>query len=1005
MVLWVFLHLLLHWESDATTTVPEVMIVRFLAPVLFFLSLGTFLCASGPFESFYQVSFSKNLFVPSDVVAIPTVFKVDSFECCGENSSVQKELQGLLGFIPGSFVRREQFLHGVERIAQKNCFEKGTFRFTHKAEGIDIQLVVEHLWIMRSIKIQGISSGKDEYVRLYEQTSGDPFSLERHEESLKAMRHYLEESGYKSGEIRATLEYDDAAKTVAVRIVIKKGKFFTVSDASCIFFDDPPSPSNFVKTTSRSSRLRPDCALLEPLLSSNERAALEARIKRQVVRKFATKKLFEKTKSDVKKWLMGNGFFDPLITVTETILENKKVFLSVTVVLGKRKKTIFFGNHYFSYSELQKKVADLTSAELFLPSSIAAQELQTDYAKKGFWDARIESAQDGIDKEYFIVKEGGRSSIKKVVIKGAETFDEKWVEREFFRKITHARFFDEELVKQALHECISWYKKQGFWDASIVKEEYVPLEKKILQQVLVVVLNEGARRFLSGIEVHHFSGSYEGLPGEATLKNAKCPIPFSAETIALQRTFLIKKMREQGYLHAHLSYRLEEEEGGSRIIWSCEKGERVVFGKTIARGYTKVPYDRVMKLLVYKEGEVWNKEKIQQSLAALRSLDIFERVSLYPSFKDLSSRERDMILMIKDDDPFEVKLRVGFAQVSRNFYFKKGSTYKAGGSFIWKNPSARADRFAIDVDYNRYEKKINAAYNIPFLGDLPINTVVKVYANKYIQPVYIGSNKPLYQVLQQGFLMGVSKKQGHCDFGLTSGFEWMETNDISFELARAINFKTDLVNKKIPYFFIEPMVYADFLDETLNPTQGFFGLATIKGMFPFKESSYLVKFLAEQGTFIPFDPTVLAIRLRAGHIFRREFNAVMPPERFYLGGPYSLRGYLQDYCPPLGAYSDDNGQVNYVPQGGKTMLNANFELRIPVNKQVVWGAVFQDFGILIEDLVAQGIGSSKPLAATGFGIRYMTPVGPLRFDIGWKWHKDRPEDPSYAWFLIFGNAF
>ncbi len=956
--------------------------MRFLAPVLFFLfSLRTCVGVSESFESFYQTSFNKNIFSSADVSAIPTIFKVDSFECCGEASGLQQELQGLLGFFPGTFVTREQFLHGVERVVQKNCFEKGTFYFIHRDKGTIVRLQAERLWIMRSIKIQGISSGKDEYLRLYEQTVGDPFSLERHEESLKMMRGFLEASGYKQGTIDAKLEYDDVAKTVVVRIIIKKQKLFTVSETRCTIVDE------------------------NHLLSGDENVALEARITKQLLKKFATKKLFEKTESDIKKSLKGNGFFDPLVTVTETVLENSKVFLSITVVVKKRKKTIFFGNHYFSYYDLQKKVADLTSAEVFLPSAIAAQELQTDYAKKGFWDASVESAQDGINKEYFIIKEGLRCSIKKVVLKGVETFDEKWLHREFFRHIEHARFFDEDLVKQALHEYISWYKKQGFWDAGITKEEYFSLEKNPSHQVLVVVLNEGARRFLSGIEVHHFPGSYQGIPLGIELKTAKAPIPFSVEALSLQRTFLSKKMREQGYLHAHLSYRLEEEENGLRVVWSCKKGQRVLFGKTITRGYTKVPYDRVMKLISYKEGEIWSKEKIQQTLATLRSLDIFERVSLYPTFKDSSFQERDMILMIKEDDPFEVKLRLGFAQVSRNFYFKKGSTYKAGGSFIWKNPTARADRFAVDVDYNRYEKKINASYKIPFLGDLPINTVFKAYANKYIQPVYIGSNKPLYQVLQQGFLMGVSKKQGHCDFGLTSGFEWMETNDISLELARAINFKTDLVNKKIPYFFIEPMVYADFLNETLNPTQGFFGIATIKGMFPFKESSFLVKFLAEQGTFIPLDPIVLGIRFRAGHIFRREFSAVMPPERFYLGGPYSLRGYLQDYCPPLGEYIDSEGQANYVPQGGKTMLNANFELRIPINKQVVWGALFQDFGILIEDVVAQGIGSSKPLAATGFGVRYMTPVGPLRFDIGWKWYKDRPEDPSYAWFLTFGNAF
>jgi outer membrane protein insertion porin family len=964
------------------------MVVRFLASAfscLFFLVIFQDIRAiphsCEVLESSYQVSFNKNTFSSSDVSRVPSVFKITSFECCEGVYGMEEELQNLLGLTEGKLITRTQFLYGIERVIQKNYFEKGTFYFVPEGDGMRIQLRVEHLWIVRAIKIQGIYSNKDEYMRLYEQTIGDPFSSERHEASLKAIQQFLEDSGYKKGKVDAVLEYDGSTKTVTIRIMVRRGKFFTVGEVSSVISDP------------------------KKLLSESERAELEGKIVHQLRKKFATKKVLEKTITDTKKWLTGNGFFDPSLVITEKVGEKNKVLLSVTVALEKRKKTIFFGNHYFSSHDLQKKIVTLGSADVFLPSVIVAQELQTDYVKKGFWFASVESAEDGINTDYFIIKEGRRCSIKKVVLKGIETFDEGWVRKEFFKKVEHARFFDDALVKQALDDCIGWYKKQGFWDARVEKEEQVLIGKTFSHYALVVMVNEGARRFLSDIEVNHFPCAYDDLLGIEDLKKIKGALPFSAELLGKQRSFLNKKVREQGYLHAHLSHRLEKEEAGFRIVWTCEKGERVVFGKTILRGYTTIPYDRIMKLLSYHEGEVWEKDKVHHSLAALRSLDIFERVSLYPSFKDLSTQERDMILMIKDDDPFEVKLRLGFAQVSKNFYFKKGSTYKAGGSFIWKNPSAHADRFAVDVDFNRFEKKINAAYNIPFLGAKRMNTVFKVYANKYIQPVYIGSNKPLYQVLQQGFLMGVSKKQNHCDLGLTGGFEWMETNDISLELARAINFKTDLVNKKIPYFFIEPMVYADFLDETMNPTRGFFGLATIKGMFPFKESSFLVKFLAEQGTFIPFDPAVLAIRFRAGHIFRREFSAVMPPERFYLGGPYSLRGYLQDYCPPLGAYREDNGTVNYVPQGGKTMLNANFEWRIPLNKPTIWGAAFQDFGILIEDVVAQGIGSSKPLAATGFGMRYMTPVGPLRFDIGWKWYKDRPEDPSYAWFLTFGNAF
>lgn len=86
------------------------------------------------------------------------------------------------------------------------------------------------------------------------------------------------------------------------------------------------------------------------------------------------------------------------------------------------------------------------------------------------------------------------------------------------------------------------------------------------------------------------------------------------------------------------------------------------------------------------------------------------------------------------------------------------------------------------------------------------------------------------------------------------------------------------------------------------------------------------------------------------------------------------------------------------------MVNVNAELRIPL-----FGALgtvlFQDFGWLSNNTQSVIAGGTL-LAGTGFGIRYLTPIGPLRFDIGWKWscHGGCFKN-SYAWYLSLGHMF
>jgi len=199
----------------------------------------------------------------------------------------------------------------------------------------------------------------------------------------------------------------------------------------------------------------------------------------------------------------------------------------------------------------------------------------------------------------------------------------------------------------------------------------------------------------------------------------------------------------------------------------------------------------------------------------------------------------------------------------------------------------------------------------------------------------------------------------------------------------------------------------NFLDKDLNPRRGTFSLLSLKGMFPTNQmfyDSFFVKLLCEHSSFVSIAEAVtFALRVRFGHIFHREFCDVTPNERFYLGGANSVRSYQADHCPPLGCFVDCDGNANTVPRGGKTMVNINVEARIATLKNIDL-VLFQDMGVLSGDNFAD-FTVNNLVAGTGFGVRYFTPVGPLRFDIAWKWKKHAKNEPRSNWFLTFGQAF
>lgn len=617
--------------------------------------------------------------------------------------------------------------------------------------------------------------------------------------------------------------------------------------------------------------------------------------------------------------------------------------------------------------------------------------------KKGFWQVQVEIKEEP-ERYFIVVNEGPRSLMRTVSFEGLLKSDQKKLEK--LAAPLCNQLFDEDLLKKVIYDCQNYLLQQGYIHGKIVEQFYKP--ELDGSYCICMKVAEGERFFIQEIILPEECADIARLLFSYV---AGCT-PFDPTALLAQRQALLDYMHQRGYLYAQVNPAIIYEGNLVSIMWRITNADQPLrFGKIIVQGAARFPVEYVLRELDFKEGTIWQKEKIERAALQLRKLGIFDTIQVQPYNIAAMQLEKPIVITLQEDDPFEVRVRAGFQQVSKNLTFRAGSTYKIGGTFLYKNPLNQADCLSADFDVTRFYQNFSLVYRRPWILGQPIATLFKVYNNKYIQPIVIGSDKPLYRAIQQGFLVALTRSWAFADFGINIGIEGMETNDLSIEMAQAINFEPVLIDRKFPYFFCEPNLVINYLDNQLNPTRGTLSVLSLKTMLPWKKGTVnFFKIIAEQSGFIPLGSAVLGMRLRFGHIFNQDFKTIMPPERFYLGGYNSIRSYEPDFGPPLGSFINHHGKMQLVPQGGKTMVNANIELRFPLLYNI--GAViFQDLGTLIERSFTEVVRGNRLLAGTGFGLRYNTPVGPLRFDIGWKWRRRSPEDSIYAWFLTLGQAF
>lgn len=905
----------------------------------------------------------------------------------------KKEFEYLVGLPSETEVNAAAIKKAVGYLIKKNKFQKIILHFNATEAGIILTFHLNGFWTFERVTFRGAMIGKDRFRQYYSIYPGARFDENKHQESVVAIRQALYDDGYFQASVEDTLVHNEKTKSVIAKLSLSKGPRFTIKT---IVVD-------YVRV---------------PHISDQDSLSVCQRVQDLLEKKLCgasyNKKLVESETKALKQYLSQKGFMYVSIRVAQDVhADDAQVTLRCTLELHHKREFIFLGNHFFSSQKLLDCILVFDRSAWLLPSSILSEELIKAYRQKGFWQIEIDSREEE-ERHFFIIREGLRSTIDEVVIEGITHFSSHDIIKDCFGELLKMSYYDESALKRACEKVTQWYAQRGFWQATILKQTYHQKDVPT-SYALHIVIDEGEKSNLTHVSIPNFQElEQEGPFRQMNKKDA--PIVFDPRIISEQRQWLFDYFQKQGYLHVDIKHELEKGDDGVTLLWHVDPGQKVYFGKTILLDSSGLPFETTYNELAYKEGETWNRDKLKQSLLNLKELEIFDAVHLYPSDITKQDAEKAIMLRLQKDDPFEVRTRLGMGvqQIDRHFS-TAGLTYKFGGTFIVKNPCNCADQLRVEADFARSRRSAMVCYRLPRLGPFPARTIFKGYSSKYLYPGCIGISKNLYQIKQEGFLVGMRSVQGIFDIGLNLGIEVMrtalsdqkqETKMMAAQVARAMNFDGALLDKYIPYVLCEPIVLINNLDNALNPTKGTFTLCALKGMIPFgahRDNALFVRFNFEQSFFVPLTPFVLGLHMRLGHIFLQDFRHIMPSERFYLGGANSIRSYVTDRCPPLGIIKDECGKECVVPQGGKSIFSLNVEVRFPIFKGF-GGAIFQDIGFLNDTRFSE-VPRRHMLTGTGFGIYYVTPVGPLRFDFAFKWRDDVPTSKPYAWYLTFGHPF
>jgi len=658
------------------------------------------------------------------------------------------------------------------------------------------------------------------------------------------------------------------------------------------------------------------------------------------------------------------GYFDDVKVRLEDGPKGEVVVFEVTEKPSVGR-IVFSGNRKIKDDDLLKELG-FSRYAVYDPNEVrqSVGRLKELYRQKAYYNAEIsvdvsDLPNNEVQLEY-MVQENQKVFITDISFKGNDSFSNRRLkkimmtsEKGFFSWVTSSGHLDKRKIEIDLLKISSFYHNNGYIKARVDEPEIIFDKEKGIH--LVFEIEEGPRYHVGQLAVTgDLDRTEEELLERVALSTGDV---FNREILREDVERIRDVFVDQGYAYAEVAplTREDEKEHNVDITFRISKGKKVKFERIVVSGNTVTRENVVRRELAAIEGEYFSGEAFRKSASNLRRLDYFEDVEIQTR-KGSSDEEIILDINVEERPTGVFAAGAGYSSEENAFVlFELGERNLFGKGY---------SLFA-----NARIGGISSLYDIRFLNpwvyDTPISMGIDLYNwerewDDYTRDSWGGAFKIGFPLAIDEYTRG-SIKYGYDDANIydvldTAAWQIREmvgknvTSSVTFELKR------------------------DSTDRSWNTTKGSLNSLTFEyagGVLGGDE--YFNKYEARSAWFFPVKwGTAIMLQGRWGYVEKRSGGNLSVFQKYKLGGINTIRGFDYGTISPR-----EDG--NYI--GGEKMMVYNIEYRFPVvEEQGVSGVFFFDAGNVFrkdESFSFSGIRKS-----VGAGIRWYSPMGPLRLEYG-----------------------